>query len=386
MGLGWVRPPATRPSVAFSSVTLSDSRAAGLPDLGASPPIDLRAVVNSPVGMAVTDPQGRYVLVNPAFCAMVGRREDELLGRHFLEVTPPADMPDADELRRRFSDGEMRVYQGENSYVHPVHGDIHMLVNSTAVHDDSGTTLYSFHLVQDITERRRMEEALRDSLERLRRSDAERKRLLHHLVTAQEEERARIAADVHDDSLQALAAVKMRLEMLTESLSDEQRSRLAAVERDLDSAATRLRRLLFRLRPSALDHGTLGYALDELATQLAEGRLATRVDDTLQATPAAATKVVVYRIVQEALVNVVKHARAGAIEVVLRDHEGGVRVAVHDDGIGFDYERARRTQVPGHLGLSIMSQRAEIAGGWLQVDTAPGLGTTVTCWVPRGDD
>jgi len=342
--------------------------------------------VASPLGMAVTDREGRYLQVNPAFCAMVGRDQAQLVGHHHSEVTPTPNLPYADEVLRRLQAGEITVFQDETRFVHPELGPVHVLVNSAAVYDDDGSFLYAVHQLQDITERRRMEEALRDSLDRLRKSDEERQRLFSYLVTAQEEERARIAADVHDDSLQALAAVKMRLEMLLGSLTEEQRRRVEPVSRDLDAASTRLRGLLFRLRPSALDHGPLGHVIEEMVAHTAEGRIRVAVTDSMQSSPSSDTKVVVYRIVQEAVANVLKHARARCVEITLDDHDGGLLVTVRDDGSGFDYEQARRSQLPGHLGLSTMRERAEVAGGWLSVETAPGKGTLVGFWVPRSGD
>jgi PAS domain S-box-containing protein len=345
-----------------------------------------RGFVSSPLGMAITDAGGSYLQVNPSFCAMLGRDESELLGRHYREATPDWEMAYADDVLRRLQEGSLNVYQGEERFTHPRGAVVHALVTSTAVRDDNGTLLYCLHQVQDITERRHAEEALRDSLERLHKADAERQRLLGYLVGAQEEERARIAADVHDDSLQALAAVKMRLEMLVDTLDDEQRARLRRVERDLDAAAQRLRKLLFQLRPSALDHGTLGHAIEQLLAQSSDGRVTVRVHDRLQSTPPAPTRVVVYRIVQEAVANVHKHARARTLEIHLDNHDAGVLVTVRDDGVGFDFEQARRSQLPGHLGLSTMRERAEMVGGWLSVESTPGRGTVVGFWIPLGGD
>jgi PAS domain S-box-containing protein len=342
-----------------------------------------RGVVESPLGMAMTSAGGTYIQVNPAFCAMLGRGEEELIGHHYAEVTPDSEMPYADEVLRRLRDGELNVFQGEKRYTHPTLGIVHVLVNTTAVRDDDGELLYCLHQLTDITERRQMEQALRDSFDRLRKSDAERQRLLRHLVTAQEEERARIAADVHDDSLQALAAVRMRLEMLTTTLDEQQLAKLGRVEADLDGAVARLRKLLFQLRPSALDNDTLGHAIEQLLRESFAGReVCTQVVDSLRSTPPPDIKVVVYRIAQEAVANILKHASASRVEVHLDDHDSGVLVTVRDDGAGFDYEQARRAQLPGHLGLSTMRERAEIAGGWLGIETSPGAGTVVGFWVP----
>jgi PAS domain S-box-containing protein len=346
-----------------------------------------RGFTDSSVGMAVTDSNGMYVQVNPAFCTMLGRGEAELLGHHYGEVTPEADMAHGEDVLRRLRSGELDVYQGEKRYTHPVRGVIHALINTTAMRHDSGELLYGLHQIQDITERRHMEEALRDSLDRLRKSDAERQRLLANLVRAQEEERARIAGEVHDDSLQALAAVKMRLEMLASTLDEQQREKLGRVEDDLEAAAQRLRRLLFQLRPSALDNDTLGNAIEQLLTESFRDRdVDARVVESLGYSPPPDIKVVVYRIVQEAVANVLKHARASQVEVHLDDHDAGLLVTVRDDGVGFDYEQTRRAQAPGHLGLSTMRERAEIAGGWLGVETAPASGTVIGFWVPTAQE
>jgi PAS domain S-box-containing protein len=342
-----------------------------------------RGFLNSPVGMAVTGGDGRYRQVNAALCAMLGRSQAELLGHEVRELVAPADRADDDEMLQRMHQGETSVHLGERRYTHPSRGVVHMLVTITAVHDDSGALDYCVHQVADITERRRMEQALRDSNDRLRKSDAERLRLLTHLVHAQEEERTRIAADVHDDSLPALAAVKMRLEMLAGTLDDERRGTLQALLNDVDAATTRLRRLLFQLHPGALDSGTLGEAVEQLLDESLPQGMTTHVVDSLAIAPPPGTSAVAYRIVQEAVANIAKHAGAHSVEVHLDDHDGGVLASVRDDGAGFDYEKARRAQVPGHLGLSTMRERAEIAGGWLGVESAPGRGTVVGFWIPR---
>ncbi len=336
----------------------------------------LRAVLTSlPVLLVAYDRAKVCTIAEGRGLAAIGVRADEVVGHRIDDLV--RDMPD---MRA----GAEMALRGESSTRTMQVGDTVLDTYHSPLYDDDGAIIGGLAVAVDVTERHRMELALRDSLDRLRKVDAERQRLLTHLVSAQEEERARIAADVHDDSLQALAAVRMRLEMLTASLDPEQRSRLSAVERDLDAANTRLRKLLFQLRPSALDHGTLGEAIEQLLGQSVDGSTLATVHDRLEAQPDPGTKAVVYRIVQEAVANVVKHARSQSVEVHLDDHDGGLLVSVRDDGAGFDYEEASRSQLPGHLGLSTMRERAEIAGGWLSVDSRPGGGTVVGFWVPRG--
>jgi PAS domain S-box-containing protein len=335
----------------------------------------LRAVLTSlPVLVVAYDRDKVCTIAEGRGLAALGLRPDEVVGRRVDELI--AGEPQVRESADAALDGVVStstLHAGSrvlDTYHSPLHGEDGAIIGGLAV-------------AVDVTERQRMEEALRDSLDRLRKVDADRQRLLTHLVTAQEEERTRIAADVHDDSLQAIAAVKMRLEMLTASLDDAQRARLAAVERDLDAASARLRQLLFQLRPSTLDNGTLGEAIEQLLAESA-GTMSAHVYDHLTAVPSADTKVVVYRIVAEAVANAAKHAHARHLEVHLDDHADGALVSVRDDGVGFDYPQALRSQVPGHLGLATMRERAEIAGGWLSVDTSPGSGTVVGFWVPWG--
>jgi PAS domain S-box-containing protein len=343
----------------------------------------LRAILTSlPVLVVAYDRDKICTIAEGRGLAALGVRPEEIVGHLVDELLQ--DLPEMRDSSRAALDGVVSTCTLQV-------GDIVLDTYHTPLLDDDGSIIGGLGVAVDVTRRHRAEQAaqdanaaLRDSLERLRKVDADRQRLLTHLVTAQEEERSRIAADVHDDSLQALAAVKMRLEMLIASLDDEQRARLELVEQDLDAASNRLRRLLFQLRPSALDHGTLGEAIEQLLAESVEAETTAHVYDNLAASPDGDAKAVVYRIVQEAVANAVKHARAATIEVHLDDHDGGLLVSVRDDGVGFDYVHACRSQLPGHLGLSTMRQRADIAGGWLSVDTRPGSGTVVGFWVPLG--
>lgn len=337
----------------------------------------LRAVLTSlPVLVVAYDRDKVCTIAEGRGLAALGVRPDEVVGRRVDEMIRDMDMPGVRECADAALDGVVSTCSMHS-------GDRVLDTYHSPLHGEDGAIIGGLGVAVDVTERHHMEAALRDSLDRLRRVDAERQRLLTDLVTAQEEERARIAADVHDDSLQALAAVRVRLELLAASLDDEQRARLVAVESDLDAAGQRLRRLIFKLRPGALDHGTLGEAIEQLLAELAEGTATALVFDRMATPPDAGLKALVYRIVQEAVANVFKHAHARKVEVHLDDHEGGLLVSVRDDGTGFDYARTQRAQVPGHLGLTTMRERAEIAGGWLSVDTAPGAGTVVGFWVPR---
>jgi signal transduction histidine kinase len=216
---------------------------------------------------------------------------------------------------------------------------------------------------------------------------AERKRqsLLAHLVQVQEDERERIAGDIHDDSIQAMTAVAMRLEMLRSHLSDpEALDRHSRLQETVRLTIERLRHLLFQLHPTALDRAGLAATIKLYLEHTVEGIVDRHVvEDQLSTEPSPELRALLYRIAQEALANVAKHAQATEVTVELASREGGIQLRVIDDGRGFDVEEA---QVPrrGHLGLISMRQRAELAGGWWRVDSADGVGTTVEAWLPTG--
>jgi len=231
-------------------------------------------------------------------------------------------------------------------------------------------------LMYDVTERKRSEEALRASEERAHQ-------LFARLVKAQEEERTRIAADIHDDSIQAITAVGLRLHSARASLArlDEADS-LDKLEDTVASAISRLRHLLFELRPRALDQEGLAAALrlylDQIATSAGFDY---RIENRLEQEPAPEIRTVLFRIAQEALANVRKHSHARQVGIRLEPRDGGYFVTINDDGRGFIADEADEA-IPGHLGLSSMRERAELAGGWLKVDSTPGAGATVEFWVP----
>ena len=203
-----------------------------------------------------------------------------------------------------------------------------------------------------------------------------------HLVSAGEEERRRIAADIHDDSIQAMTAAGLRLELLRGELRDEEQLRLlAGVEKTIELAVSRLRRLIFDLRPPALDSDGLAAALRLYVDQSQPwSRTTVHFEDALTSQPGAEVRIILYRIAREALANVGKHAQAAEAAVLLAERDGGYLVRIADDGVGFAPADTR--SAPGHLGLTAMRERAELAGGRIRIDSAPGTGTVVECWIP----
>jgi PAS domain S-box-containing protein len=248
---------------------------------------------------------------------------------------------------------------------------------------DAGKTVGAIVVAVDITDREHAELALRRTVETLKQVDGERRALLARLVNAQEEERRHIAADIHDDSVQSMFAVGVRLLTLRSALRDPAQVELVnRLQEAVQQASDRLRHLVFELRPAALDEGGLASALREyLDVMKAESGLEVELSTTLVPQPASEVEVIAYRIAQEALVNVRKHSRARRVLCEVSMVDGGIQTRIRDDGLGFN-AREMGTK-PGHLGLVAMRERAELAGGWLRLESQPGHGCVVEYWIPK---
>jgi signal transduction histidine kinase len=216
-----------------------------------------------------------------------------------------------------------------------------------------------------------------------------RRELLGQVIAAQEAERARVSRDLHDDVGQALTSVLLGLRLVEDTLADphtdvdDVRSRVADLRELVADGLRRARQLAFDLRPTVLDDIGLLPALQRLTKDLTRRTGLTVELDTAALAPgerlAPEIETVIYRVVQEALTNVVRHAAATTASVVLVRHDRTVRVLVEDDGAGFDTDHHS-----ARLGFRGMLERAELVGGTLSVTSMPGRGATVVLEVPRG--
>jgi two-component system sensor histidine kinase UhpB len=221
----------------------------------------------------------------------------------------------------------------------------------------------------------------------LERIEEERRRSGQLAMRAQEEERRRLARDLHDEVNQALTAILLRLEALAQETPPERTPEVVELKRLVNQAMDELLNLARQLRPSALDDHGLRAALE---TQLKRFSARTGVEARLETAgdPDSLADVVqtaVYRVAQEALTNVTRHAGATVVELVVAEDDRGVELRVSDDGRGFDPAVLPHVNslTPGRgLGLIGMAERARLVGGELDVRSAPGGGTTIALRVP----
>jgi PAS domain S-box-containing protein len=315
-------------------------------------------------GALVADGEGRVIYANPALRAIIQLPAKQLSG---CRVEALFSAPDRTRLRSRLRAWLNHAGKASAHLADSSGEGIPVMLSASPIRTASFRAVLV--ILNDVTRRTDLEARLRELLERM--------------TMAQEEERQRIAADIHDDTIQVLAAVSARMQRLRARLRNEKQLELVAdVEETLRLATGRLRSLVFDLRPPALDlNGGLPDAIRQyLKTTGPETHLQFQVRGHAVPEMRAETQLILYRIAQEALINVDKHARATRVDVEVEEVDEGVRLRVRDDGAGFD--ASRPGSVPGHLGVTAMRERAEFAGGWWRCESAVGHGTMVEFWVP----
>ena len=320
----------------------------------------------SPDLVWMTDDDGRLTFVSDQSGAILGWEPEELIGRSFTEIAPPEE--------RRASLARFRALRRRPSEVHRTRlrlqsrdgRDLSMEITSIGMVQD-GQFIGAHGAARDVSERDRLE---RD----LRRQAAE---------LASSEERSHLARELHDSVTQALFSMTLlsrSIELLLQKDPEQVPAKLASLRELQREALAEMRALIFELRPGNIEENGLIQALRTHSAALS-GRigLPVVVEADLAVRPPIDVEEGLYRIAQEALHNVVKHAGAHQVRVEVGRVPDGVRLRVVDDGRGFD-----PAAVPdGHLGLAGMQARAERLGGRMSVTSARDQGTTIDVVVPE---
>jgi PAS domain S-box-containing protein len=258
-------------------------------------------------------------------------------------------------------------------------GSIHWIsVNSAALFAGDAATPYAvLTTFFDISGLKRAEQALRTHAEQLRQ-------LSHRLFEVEESERRRLARELHDRIGPNLTALSLNLRLLRGEWAKPS-TRLEDSERLLDSTAQLVRDVLTDMRPPGLEELGLLAALREHAEQVAQRsglELEVRGAEPQPRLPPA-TEIALFRVAQEALTNIVKHAHASAAAVALAAEPGRVTLTIADNGAGFDTERPPAASGSRGMGMASMRERAEAVGGRPRIESAPGRGTRVIVEVPH---
>lgn len=230
-------------------------------------------------------------------------------------------------------------------------------------------------IASDLSEMKRAEQALRASGEQFRN-------LAAHLLSVREEERARISREVHDELGQSLTAVKMDLAWLAGRLppnNSELLKRIRATGKLADSIIQAIRRISTELRPPVLDLGLAAAVEWQVQEFQARSGVQCKVRLLIREVVRSNVSTAMFRIFQETLTNVGRHAEATRVEVVLQKQQDRLVLLIHDNGRGFDLMDPSLSRSLGLLG---MRERAAILGGHVNISSVPGKGTTVAAWIP----
>jgi PAS domain S-box-containing protein len=287
----------------------------------------------------------------------------------WMEQIHPEDRDSVLDQRKLMHDGTLEMLFLEYRFLDPVHGERWLQhIGRIARRDAAGHAVRAYGVLRDITARRRAESELRE--------------LSRRLLTAQEHERAVLARELHDDVSQRLAVLAIDVGRAELAASDgTQAEAMQGVREGLMRLSEDVHTMAYQLHPSILEELGLAEALRaECERRHRRGGLDVSVD--VRALPPGVpdqAALCLFRVAQEALTNATHHARARTVSVSLREADGGLLLAVSDDGCGFDVANPGKR---GRLGLASMRERILLVNGTLDIDSAPGRGTTVVAWVP----
>jgi PAS domain S-box-containing protein len=339
-----------------------------------------------PVGVIVTDPSGGIILANPASKRIwgdliVSGRERWALSKGFWHDS--GKRLDAESWASARALFEGRTGLNELIDIETFDGQQKTIQNSAApIRNAEGLIVGAVVVNDDVTERVRAQKALRESTDNMQH-------LSRQLLKVQEEERRHLARELHDEFGQILATIALHLHAALGLAGDAALPQLTECARLLQQAGEQIRSLALELRPTMLDTVGLEATLRWLAeqhqqrtgceTQVIGHLFGTRLSPDL--TTAC------YRVVQEALSNIVRHASARHVRIELSQNENVLELVVRDDGVGFDVVPTRAQAVKrGGFGLLGMEERIQLLGGTLQIESEPGSGTSIRASFQLSED
>jgi PAS domain S-box-containing protein len=329
--------------------------------------------------IAKIDTRGSLLFVSSSYCITLGKSQEELLGKKYLSLI---DEDERENVAKAISKSYAPPF---SAYIEARtatrHGSRWYAWVFTAMLDKDGIVTATLSVGRDITDLKIAEQELKDSKKKLQV-------LYSHFIMAQEEERKRIASDLHDDLGQTLAVLKLRTQSIQKKLPKENTGLFRECEETLsyiNGIIEHVRRLSHDLSPAALDDLGLVEALKSLAQEFARHShfKLTMEMENIDNLFSSASAVILYRVFQEVFTNIEKHSEANHVNIGVKKYWNQVRFLIEDDGKGFDTgKREVKSSYENGLGISSISERITILGGNFNVKSRPGKGTTISFSIP----
>jgi len=327
-------------------------------------------------GLGIIDENGVWTYVNEGLCHMLGYFPGDLIGRPVIEFADETNQDILKEHMARRRNGEWNPY--EMTYARADGRKVTALISPKPIFEGDQKFRGSFAIITDITELKKTEESLR-------KSEAELRYLSSRLLTAQESERRRISRELHDELGQSLALLKLQLSLTKKRLPETLQHQYEEQMHCIDQIIENVRRLSRDLRPAVLDDLGLSAALQWLTKNFEKSFNIKVTVDTPDLNPffAPDAQITIYRVFQEALTNIGKHAQAKNVSVMIKRQEDRVSFVVEDDGKGFDLTKAlTKHALERGLGLSTMDERIRMLKGSLNLWSQAGAGTRISFTIP----
>lgn len=326
-------------------------------------------------------PDGIILSWNPGAEKMYGYSAEEMVGRSISDLIPPENREELNMILERLRNG-LPLDQYETTRIRKDGKRIAVSLTISPIRGRKGKIAGASSIAKEITKQKQAEERLRDSREQLRALSA-------HLQSVREEERTRIAREIHDELGQVMTALRIDLSLLTTKLTKSSAvisrpvllKEITSVSNLIDSSIQTIRRIATELRPEVLDHLGLKAAIEWQAQEFQnrtgiDCEIFSELDTEIENIESS---IAIFRILQEALTNIVKHAEASAVQIRIGEKDSYFWMDVIDDGKGIPDEELSQKVSFGLLGIR---ERAALLGGEVTITGAAGKGTTVSLRVP----
>jgi PAS domain S-box-containing protein len=318
---------------------------------------------DSAIGMALVLPDGKFLRINKELSKIVGRTEEELLALTFQDITYPEDLEEDMSYLRQTLNGKINSYQMQKRYFHKGGHLVWAHLNVSLVRDGQGNPLFFVSQIEDITERKKSEARINQAV-----------------TDAQERERQEISMELHDNVNQLLAGCSFNIAAVEMIVKEEKATAvLGKIKDNFREAMEELRRISHQLAPSTHEWISLEEKIRAVVDTM-NARKAIKVRyhfDELHEDIKAEVQLAMYRIIQEQFTNILKHAKASLVIIVMQRRESGIHMSIEDNGVGFDAHLTKKG-----IGLENIKRRVQAFNGSLSIQALAGKGCKLDIQFP----